>query len=560
MGIVYPGGFDSFSEPSLPESTPLSEAGGGGNTRNHVQHHHDLGKAVEAVQENASFKDHDHSGDGSVEHGNKLAQANTHESADTDTATTALHHTIGLDANQAAAGNHKHDYRSDFITNKPYEICTSTTRPEPFPGKTIWETDTMRMRVWAQFKGEKTAIEGLYSTDQFNQREGRQYDLGEFWEQWYEFPYGVDRHDGYPDRGRMGTTGGSTAWFASTGWPNRCIARRIRPSDMHTLTDDQVIIMETNDVVQNYAEAAGTMPASNDVYFRMSDDGQTYVRVAMRWWKGSSGTIMLLHTTSGPTGEELLGYFSAQTNTPNKLWQYRLVGNRFECYMGVEYVGSIVDETNRVNTGHKGWGIGMQAGHPAVVWFGWPYYPWIQSIPNEIASVTISDAVRYSESPIWQLLPVGDVPRVGLGCGAPQEILQTGSMIEWGVVGEDNFGFFDPNNPTFVQVTEPGVYHVHASIAWSPHLYGDHAGTIIVVNDQPTVHSHWEFVRGAQYTAGFAQTVDVTCFLRLAAGDKIGVAAAHNGAGSQWTAYKKTAIAPDYVTQFSRFFMTFHSA
>jgi hypothetical protein len=40
--------------------------------------------------------------------GSKLAQANTHESADTDNATTALHHTLGTAANQAAAGNHTH--------------------------------------------------------------------------------------------------------------------------------------------------------------------------------------------------------------------------------------------------------------------------------------------------------------------------------------------------------------------------------------------------------------------------------------------------------------------
>jgi len=46
-------------------------------------------------------KNHDHSA-------NKLAQANTHESADTDTAPTSLHHTLGTGANQAAAGNHTH--------------------------------------------------------------------------------------------------------------------------------------------------------------------------------------------------------------------------------------------------------------------------------------------------------------------------------------------------------------------------------------------------------------------------------------------------------------------
>jgi hypothetical protein len=41
---------------------------------------------------------HDHSS-------NKLNQANTHESADTDSATTSLHHTLGTGANQACAGN-----------------------------------------------------------------------------------------------------------------------------------------------------------------------------------------------------------------------------------------------------------------------------------------------------------------------------------------------------------------------------------------------------------------------------------------------------------------------
>lgn len=47
-------------------------------------------------------KNHDHAS-------NKLAQSNTHESPDTDTAPTALHHTLGTGANQAAAGNHTHD-------------------------------------------------------------------------------------------------------------------------------------------------------------------------------------------------------------------------------------------------------------------------------------------------------------------------------------------------------------------------------------------------------------------------------------------------------------------
>ncbi|HSX16872.1 MAG TPA: hypothetical protein VLH86_02105 [Patescibacteria group bacterium] len=37
-----------------------------------------------------------------------LTQANSHASPDTDSAPTALHHTLGAGANQAAAGNHAH--------------------------------------------------------------------------------------------------------------------------------------------------------------------------------------------------------------------------------------------------------------------------------------------------------------------------------------------------------------------------------------------------------------------------------------------------------------------
>lgn len=48
---------------------------------------------------------HTHAG---TTEGVKLAQANTHESADTDSATSSLHHTVGTSATQAAAGNHAH--------------------------------------------------------------------------------------------------------------------------------------------------------------------------------------------------------------------------------------------------------------------------------------------------------------------------------------------------------------------------------------------------------------------------------------------------------------------
>lgn len=49
-------------------------------------------------------EDHDHDGSSTQ----KLAQANTHDSPDTDSAPTALHHTLGTGANQSAAGDHGH--------------------------------------------------------------------------------------------------------------------------------------------------------------------------------------------------------------------------------------------------------------------------------------------------------------------------------------------------------------------------------------------------------------------------------------------------------------------
>ena len=43
MPSLFPGGNDIFTEPSTPETTPLSSSGTG--TRNHAEHHRDLGDA-----------------------------------------------------------------------------------------------------------------------------------------------------------------------------------------------------------------------------------------------------------------------------------------------------------------------------------------------------------------------------------------------------------------------------------------------------------------------------------------------------------------------------------
>ena len=67
----------------------------------HAHAHADL-TAVTANQHHT--EDHDHDGSPTQ----KLTQANTHESPDTDADATSLHHTLGASANQAAAGDHSH--------------------------------------------------------------------------------------------------------------------------------------------------------------------------------------------------------------------------------------------------------------------------------------------------------------------------------------------------------------------------------------------------------------------------------------------------------------------
>jgi hypothetical protein len=350
--------------------------------------------------------------------------------------------------------------------------------------------------------------------------------------------------------GRMASPSGHTfSWIKQGATSNRCIARRINTPDAHTVTDDQVITFNVTENVVDWAQPNPTNPVCNDTYFRMSDDGQHYIRAALTWYKGSVGSLMLAYTTSGPTGEQLLGQLAAASNTPNIAWQMRLVGNKFDCYMGVEYVGSIVDPIGATLNGFKGWGVGMQAGDDVSGFNG-------QSLPNEISTVTIADATYYTTSAIWQLLPVGDVPKIGLHAGHAQQINPTGSVIEWDTAVEDNFGYYNPALKTAITITEAGIYHVHASIVWGTNLLGDHAATVLLINDQRTPHMHWEFVRGYDYTPGFSQTVDVTAYVRLNVNDRLGVAAAHNGAASQYTGYKKG----DQITQLSRLFVVFHSA
>jgi hypothetical protein len=62
---------------------------------------------------------HDHTD----EEGEQLAQANTHQTPDTDAATSSLHHTLGTGATQAAAGDHVHSLLPRIETDTTTEVA-----------------------------------------------------------------------------------------------------------------------------------------------------------------------------------------------------------------------------------------------------------------------------------------------------------------------------------------------------------------------------------------------------------------------------------------------------
>lgn len=127
MPSNFPAGTDNFNIPNSPGSTALSSAGTG--SRNHVQHHRDLGDAIEAMQAEATLLVHSHNSS-TARHGNKLLQANTHQSPDTDVAVGSLHHTLGVGALQAAPANH---------AGLP-EFASTHTQVQPRPVNSIFMT------------------------------------------------------------------------------------------------------------------------------------------------------------------------------------------------------------------------------------------------------------------------------------------------------------------------------------------------------------------------------------------------------------------------------------
>lgn len=532
MAINYPSGTDTFPVPTLPEATSLSSAGTG--TRDHTEHHQDLGLAVVALESNAAKKTHDHSGDGTdPSKGVKLLQANTHQTADTDTDPTGIHHTLGISANQAAAGNHAHDYTSASIFNKPLVICTSTTRPpSPLIGELIFETDTNAMRVWTNQTGALANV-GIFGEDDFERTSST--DLGSaLWSQTYTLGTG---------HGTLATPDGHAAgWIVGGTVDNRSIARRIKPADAITQTDDQQITITTGNTA--FDRAADPYKASADfgldIYLRMSVDGLSYIRVAINSLMAPEvfklPGIRVYATAGGPADEILLGSISTDRAVfAAQIWKATVVGRIVSLYNNNGLLGTVVDSDHLSNTGtsYRGWGIGMNV---------WGYGSG-QYAPSTIVDATVQDVVFYTDTHKWAMLSAAAYPVVRLAQNAAQNILSGsgGGILEWQRELEDNFNFFNPaGSTTDIQIKESGLYSIEFSAPWPFVSTPDQWGTAVVgleVNGLATEYQSLNNVptRGS-ISAPF--NTNLKAIIRLAEGDVVRVRAKHDADLSIFLFYK----------------------
>lgn len=528
MPTNYPNGLDEFIEPLSPETTPLSQAGTG--NYNHIQSHTNMGDAIEALQANATLATHDHSGDPGAGadrvRGYKLQQANTHEGCDVDSSPAAIHHTIGPGPNQAAAGNHTHDFNS--LINLPYRLCTSTTRPTGVPvGTMIYESDTNRVRVWSQFKANNVAITGINSSDNFVRTSSA--NMGADWTQVYT----------PGSAGVMATPDGQNlSWIDSGGDPARCIARRTKATDMHTMTDNQVITWKTGGEAQeHYSPFFGATSPSNDFYFRMSDDMLSYLRLSSSYNQWGKGSLVLWGTKNGPGSEQQIGSMSADTDQTDTYWIAELVGDTLSVSYGPTLTGSavpvgkIIDKNGVANKGasYRGWGVGMVAGNRQ----GLDVIAHGQVTPANIDGVIIADAVYYTGAALWQLMPVASIPIVRLRQSMAQQILDDGTYIQWGEELEDSFDYFNPTSPSSINIADPGLYHLDVGIQWNSRGTPENGTIIACINGVETDlrNSGYQKIGNASADSGFSQTLALSGKIRLAANDVLSIKVKHSSSG-----------------------------
>ena len=279
------------------------------------------------------------------------------------------------------------------------------------------------------------------------------------------------------------------------------------PADAKTLTDDQIITWKVGEVVVENV-LIFTDAATNDFYFRVSDDRQSYLRLRI-----GTGWLALYYTTAGRDEEVRLGLIEGiNTQVPNSIWMATLVGNTMTIYRQGEAIAMIVDTRLLSSKGpeFRGWGLGMQAG---TRYLG-------QTPPSEIEWVRIQDLAYYESTTRWSILPIGNIPIVRLQQGKAQRLSAFGSILEFTEEIEDTFGFFNKNaSQTDVVIKEPGLYDIYATIQWDTQLVPDEAHAVIMLNGQDTYIRDSKYLRGSGIEPGFSQTLCLTGCMRLAVND-----------------------------------------
>lgn len=502
---------DSFSIPSAPASTPLSEAGGGGNQLDHPQLHEAINQAVMALEQWSSLCTHDHSGDPGgtpdIARGSRLIQANTHENADTDQYTTSLHHTLGSSVAgpgnnpyQASPANHNHNYNT--LLNTPFQLCSSVSRPSnPPQGMMIYETDTNRARIWSAFANNSIAS-GLYSADYFTYVNPN--GLGSNWSQ----SYGIPPTSGSNPSGCMATPDGSTcSWTGNSNSDNACVARRSNANDATTMTDDQVITWMTGTSLIQYELGMGY--PSNDAYLRMDATETSYIRISVGY-----NFISIYYTTTGQAGEVRVLHYDLplfqSTAIAGIIWTVTAQDRTITVQMNGDKVCQWNDAgaVSGKGSSNRGWGIGMHAAKAFLAG---------QLIPANIQYVTISDYIYYTTNNVWQIVPIANVPVCLLQQNKSQVYQPNGTAVAWDTEVEDSFGFWSPQAPSQILVTEPGVYHVSANITWPGLSTGLGVGAVVMKNGQKT-----PIVSQTQLPLSFnGATISVSGKLRLAQNDII---------------------------------------
>ena len=513
MGILYPNNIDSFAAPTNPANTSLSSAGS--STRAHTQSHQDLGAAIMALETNAAPLAHDHSGtDGSgIWPTNKLAAANTHQSPDTDSGPIALHHTLGKRPFQAAAGNHLHDYAGPEIINKPYQVCTSSTRPlNPTIGTMIFEQDTNTVRVWADFNPNAELQPGLsygYAFSTHNGTSGLDPSI-------FSQSYVVGSS---PDDGVMTSPSSGNCQWATGGALNvtcRCIAQGVVSFYDEFYTDDQQISFTTGSITLQPRQ--GSDSPTNDAYLRVSEDGSHYVRFTINDQYAS-----IYYTTNGPTHEVLLGAVLTTTDHPQARWTCQAIGSSYLIYVNAAansglgtQVLSAVDFWNAagIGPGYRDWAIGMTAaaGTGAL------------RVPNNLTRIDVADLPYYNVQPIWQLLNVGNVPHLRAEAHFTQLIAVGGGhvgfrQVLWDWITGHEFMRVDASQFN-ITIPETGHYSVDAAVVWDPSVAA-HSATIAIYLNGNSLGNQVSQQIGA--TVGYAQTVAISFTYYFTAGNVITV-------------------------------------